>query len=52
MNTGSLKACRPSAILHRLGSLQWHAKQCVSQPVRAADLHHVMGHDRSPDKVD
>ena len=44
-DTCSLKACRPSAILPRLGCQQWHAEQCVSQPVRAVDLHHVMGHE-------
>ncbi len=34
-----------SAILHPLGCPQWHAEYRVSQPVRAADLHHYVGHD-------
>ena len=31
--------------LVRFGCPQWHAEQCVSRPVRASDLHHVVGND-------
>lgn len=32
--------------------MQWHAAQRVSQPVRAVDLHHVMGNDRPFTRAD